>query len=381
TSATCPPDGFAPSSTVCRPVTGVCDVAETCSGRDAQCPNDKGLPAGASCPSDGDPCTADSCNGSDKNCTHALPPDRRPCTPGGPRDGGNPRTVDAGDLGSCRSRPGNAGMTCRPAQGQCDIAEACPGDSAICPPDQVAPTGTVCRPAAGACDNPEACDGVSPACPTDRLKPAGDVCRPAADACAQAEGCDGTMLTWPPDSRKPENAPCDDGDPKTGTSSCDAAGRCTGVAVQVNVVPPPPIPPGQSAAQIRIRVDVEVPDPSGPKSARIVLQGVVQCSDLPADLRPKTCAAPASLVVTNARLGNSVFVPVTPRVARQLGRRRKREAGIELGLSSRGRKAFDAQGQLPVKLNTQTRDRQGTTVAAVFDALLARQHSRTHAPP
>jgi hypothetical protein len=282
--------------------------------------------------------------------------------------------VDVCELGSCRNRPGNAGVTCRPAQGQCDLAETCPGDSAICPPDQVAPTTTVCRPAAGACDTPEACDGVSPACPTDRLKPAGSVCRPATDACDQAGACDGSSLTCPPDSRKPENAPCDDGDPNTGTSACDAAGRCTGVAVQLNVVPPPPIPPGQSAAQVKIRIDVDVPDTSGPKSARVVVQGVVACSDLPPDLRPKTCAAPAALIVTNASPGNSVFVPVTPRVARQLGKRRKRAAGIELGLNGRGRKAFDALGQLPVRLDTAVRDRQGITVAAVFDALLARQH-------
>jgi len=70
---------------------------------------------------------------------------------------------------------------------------------------------------------------------------------------------------------------------------------------------------------------------------------------------------------------SSVLVPVTPRVQKQLGKRKGRTQGLDVGLNKRGRRTFALQGQLPVILDTTIRDRQGTTVSAVFDALLARR--------
>src|SRR5262249_46462226 len=42
----CPSDGFASASRVCRAVSDVCDVAETCTGGNADCPADVMLPDG-----------------------------------------------------------------------------------------------------------------------------------------------------------------------------------------------------------------------------------------------------------------------------------------------------------------------------------------------
>lgn len=61
-------------TTVCRPATGDCDVAETCTGASASCPADGFVAAGTSCAADGDACTSDACNGSGA-CTHAFLPD------------------------------------------------------------------------------------------------------------------------------------------------------------------------------------------------------------------------------------------------------------------------------------------------------------------
>jgi MYXO-CTERM domain-containing protein len=86
TATTCPADGFAPSTTVCRPAAmGGCDIAETCSGTGAMCPENRTATDGTPCSDtltcngpetcragacsrgtalscdDGDPCTADMC--------------------------------------------------------------------------------------------------------------------------------------------------------------------------------------------------------------------------------------------------------------------------------------------------------------------------------
>ncbi len=56
TSAQCPPDQFQPSSFVCRPAVGACDVAETCPGNAAQCPDNQFKAAGTQC-NDNNACT------------------------------------------------------------------------------------------------------------------------------------------------------------------------------------------------------------------------------------------------------------------------------------------------------------------------------------
>src|SRR5439155_931616 len=111
---------------------------------------------------------------------------------------------------------------CRPAAGDCDVAETCDGTSTSCPADAFLPTTALCRASAGECDPAEFCTGSSAGCPADAKSTAGracsddgnpcsrdecdggsndcqhpaghagTVCRPATDDCDQDETCDGT---------------------------------------------------------------------------------------------------------------------------------------------------------------------------------------------
>ncbi|MCW5890607.1 MAG: DUF4215 domain-containing protein [bacterium] len=114
-----------------------------------------------------------------------------------------------------------AGETCRPAAGDCDLAEHCTGSSGQCPDDAVAPATTLCRPAAGDCDLAEHCTGSSGQCPDDIVAPATTLCRPAAGDCDLAEHCTGAAVACPPDTGLPDT----DGD-----TVCDALDNCVDVA-------------------------------------------------------------------------------------------------------------------------------------------------------
>jgi choice-of-anchor A domain-containing protein len=85
---------------------------------------------------------------------------------------------DACDLAGHKGTCGLVDSTvrCRDAEGGCDAAEFCTGDSAACPADAVVEAGTACREATGSCDAAESCDGSSKACPTDELAPNGTAC-------------------------------------------------------------------------------------------------------------------------------------------------------------------------------------------------------------
>jgi hypothetical protein len=104
------------------------------------------------------------------------------------------------------------GTLCRTNVGACDRAEACTGDSALCPADARFPAGSVCRPAMGPCDVAEACDGAGVDCPVDALAPAGGVCRPSSSiaACDPAEACTGASAACPADvvTRAPSSEVC-----------------------------------------------------------------------------------------------------------------------------------------------------------------------------
>src|SRR5439155_441762 len=80
-SAYCPANTFKASTTVCRSVAGVCDVAETCTGTSAYCPAN---------------------------------------------------TYKA------------SATVCRAAAGVCDVAESCTGTSPYCPANGFQPSGTAC---------------------------------------------------------------------------------------------------------------------------------------------------------------------------------------------------------------------------------------------
>src|SRR5207237_655540 len=67
-SPACPADALVPAGTVCRAAAGECDVAEACSGASAACPADSVKTAGTTCTDDGNPCTADECDGASTTC-------------------------------------------------------------------------------------------------------------------------------------------------------------------------------------------------------------------------------------------------------------------------------------------------------------------------
>src|SRR5207253_241488 len=154
----CPADAFVPSSTECRPAAGECDVAESCPGSGADCPADAQRAAGTTCTDDGTPASPDACHGSRNDSQHPA---------------------------------GNAGTVCRPAAGECDVADTCDGVSDRCPADGFQPSSVVCRGAAGECDLAESCPGNGPDCPADAKSAAGTACTDDGNACT-TDTCDGS---------------------------------------------------------------------------------------------------------------------------------------------------------------------------------------------
>ena len=295
---------------------------------------------------------------------------------------------EACDRGSANGSPGSccnsdcqlvpAGTTCRPSAGACDVAETCTGESATCPADGFASATTVCRPSTGGCDAAGVCTGQSTECPPDSPAAAGTVCRPAAGPCDNAERCDGLSTSCPPDATKLDGDPCDDGDPETGTSVC-LNQVCVGVTTTVAVPPDITVPPGKPPGKVKIPVHVEIPAGAGSSNATVLLQGTVDCLDLPVSVRPKRCgAAGGTTSVYQARL-ETVFLPVTPRIKRALGRTQARSLTIGLSLTPLGQRLFaklkpDEQTRtLSVQVASKVQDRHRRTIEAVFPVLLARR--------
>src|SRR5947199_8266129 len=109
-------------------------MAASCPGLAYAWPAGGKKASGTACTDDGNPCTADTCDGSRNDCQHPA---------------------------------GNAGTVCRPAAGDCDAAETCDGINAPCPADGFQPSTVLCRAAAGECDPAEDCPGTGPRCPAD----------------------------------------------------------------------------------------------------------------------------------------------------------------------------------------------------------------------
>ena len=124
----CDPTNAAANSFGCVYTGIVCTAQDACheAGRCNPVSGQCSSPAKA----DGAACTdSDLCN-TDKSCQSGI------CTGGAPRscDDENVCTVDACDAANgCTHTPGNAGVVCRPAAGECDVAETCDGSSPTCP--------------------------------------------------------------------------------------------------------------------------------------------------------------------------------------------------------------------------------------------------------
>jgi len=210
------------AGTVCRAVAGGCDVAETCSGVDPNCPTDVLDPAGTVCRAALDAgCDFDEvCSGSDPDCpTDVTQLDGMGCD-----DADSCTGPDACLSGACVGDPacGNGSTELACAE-ECDDGNVNDGDccSSTC---QIELAGTECRAAAGGCDVAETCSGVDPSCPADALDPAGTVCRAALDAgCDFDEVCSGSDPDCPADVTQSDGTACDDGDLCTGSDACVSA--------------------------------------------------------------------------------------------------------------------------------------------------------------
>jgi cysteine-rich repeat protein len=179
---------------ICRPVSGTCDLAESCDGVSPLCPADAVRPLAFSCRPVADVCdVGESCDGVSPAC---------------PVDGFQPSS-----------------LSCRGAADLCDAVEHCTGMSASCPADAALPNGSVCRGPADLCDAAESCDGVAITCPPDDVLPAGSVCRAPAHPCDAAEQCDGGGMTCPPDLAAPDGTNCSDGAFCNGVEACQS-GEC-----------------------------------------------------------------------------------------------------------------------------------------------------------
>jgi len=177
---------------VCRPLTGICDIAETCDGVNPACPGDSFEPPAVVCraASSGELCDVDElCDGSTANC---------------PADAIQPN-----------------GAICRGAAGACDIAETCDGVGKFCPSDTLALVGTECRAVAGVCDVAEVCNGVSANCPANGFDSLTQ-CRTSAGVCDVAETCNGSGPNCPADSFATS------GQCRASAGVCDVAESCNG---------------------------------------------------------------------------------------------------------------------------------------------------------
>jgi cysteine-rich repeat protein len=140
--------------------------------------------------------------------------------PGSPcADDGNPCTVDACDgAGTCAHAAGNGGAVCRPAAGDCDVAETCTGSDPSCPPDSAQPDGT-------GCDDHDACTRVD-ACQSGTCVGSDHVTCVARDVCHAVGTCDPATGTCT-DPTQPDGTECDDGNACTRNDTCQG-GVCTG---------------------------------------------------------------------------------------------------------------------------------------------------------
>lgn len=230
---------LAPIGTTCRAAAGECDIAEVCDGVSMDCPADEFQPALTACGgAPTGVCDAqDMCDGNG-TCVTNFQPSTTVCRAAA-GDCDIAETCTGSDAACPQDLKAGSGTVCRAAADVCDVAETCDGSSNDCPADEFKPSGTECRAAAGECDVAEVCNGVSNACPTDAFVPAGTPCGDTSDGdCSAPDECDGAGVCQP--NHASDGTACDDGqfctDGETCTSgvcgdgsphSCDDALECT----------------------------------------------------------------------------------------------------------------------------------------------------------
>ncbi|MEM9070839.1 MAG: hypothetical protein AAGE52_20185 [Myxococcota bacterium] len=137
----------------------------------------------------------------------------------------------------------SATEVCRPAMGECDVAETCDGEAPTCPEDQFAEVGTVCADGfcnqgmCGACEPGATCDTEN-GCEIGRIEcdevgtptcvgvgplPVGTVCREPAGPCDEQEVCDGSSVACPTDLFSDDTREC-----RPSAGPCDSPEVCAG---------------------------------------------------------------------------------------------------------------------------------------------------------
>ncbi|KDO16724.1 hypothetical protein SPRG_17781, partial [Saprolegnia parasitica CBS 223.65] len=183
-------DKYLPSTTVCRLSKGQCDIAESCTGSSGACPADafasvtttcSGLSTGGAC--DG----VDYCDGRG-NCVDEYLPTTTVCRPSkGQCDVAeswhrqfwflSARWICGVDQdGNCVDVYLPSTTVCRPSASDCDAPETCTGTGSQCPVDKFAPTTTKCTGTCNdnPCDGQDFCDGNGKC--VDKYLPSGTVC-------------------------------------------------------------------------------------------------------------------------------------------------------------------------------------------------------------
>ena len=132
------------------------------------------VPCGNGTPDPGEQCDDGAANGTLASCCSAdchLKADSTACT-----DDGNPCTADVCDgvHSACEHPAGNAGTVCRRSEGVCDVEETCDGVHTDCPPNALQPSTLVCGVATGPCDVAATCSGSDPTCPSNGQLPDSD---------------------------------------------------------------------------------------------------------------------------------------------------------------------------------------------------------------
>ena len=236
---------FRGSGQICRPGAGApCDLSETCTGSNAQCPPDDAIiNMGMVCrPGSGDICDQNEvCTG---NPGEGCPPDDAPSNTtvvcrvssvGDICDESENCTGIPGAPCPPDDAPGQVNVVCRAGSGDiCDPVERCTGfPGQGCPADVVANPSTVCRIGSGdSCDPTEHCTAVpGQACPANVVTPAGTQCRAAAGQCDVAEQCNGVAgQTCPPNGFAAAQTACDVDSNVCTTDECNGSGTCVFVS-------------------------------------------------------------------------------------------------------------------------------------------------------
>ena len=128
---TCPSDGFASSSTGCRPVAGGCDVAESCTGSAPDCPTDAFVASGTQCRAVAGVCdVAENCTGSSADC---------------PADSGQPDGTNCEDGTFCNGVQTCTSGVCGGGASPCALGESCDEVTDACFIGSCPPVAVACR--------------------------------------------------------------------------------------------------------------------------------------------------------------------------------------------------------------------------------------------